>query len=158
MFVTKSELPEPVIVRDSVSDVRVIERLGFGLDEKAVETIRTWRFKPALRDGRPVSMRIHEGLIPTALRKVRLSSLREVDVKGVNVAAAQDEGSQGRAIGSEADQGKGHCVCADELSQACYGLHPMATNTSAIDRLLDAPSEVLKVDVLAIARPESAVE
>jgi len=30
-----------VIVRDSVSEVRVIERLGFGLDEKAVETIRT---------------------------------------------------------------------------------------------------------------------
>jgi len=48
-----------VIVRDSVSEVRVIERLGFGLDEKAVETIRTWRSSLRYMTAGLVSMRIY---------------------------------------------------------------------------------------------------
>ena len=42
----------------NVRDVRVPKPLGLGLDEKAIETIRTWRFKPALRDGVPVNVRM----------------------------------------------------------------------------------------------------
>jgi TonB family protein len=38
------------------SEIEVTERLGYGLDEKAVEAVRTWRFKPAVDSaGRPVS-------------------------------------------------------------------------------------------------------
>jgi TonB family protein len=37
-------------------DVRVIRRLGFGLDEKAVEAVQRWRFRPAMKDGRPVKV------------------------------------------------------------------------------------------------------
>ena len=40
------------------SDVRVVKPLGLGLDEKAVETVRTWKFKPAMRNGVPVPVRV----------------------------------------------------------------------------------------------------
>ncbi len=42
----------------NVADVRVTKSLGLGLDEKAVETVRTWKFKPALRNGVPVPVRL----------------------------------------------------------------------------------------------------
>jgi TonB family protein len=35
-------------------DVGVIRGIGYGLDEQAVRAIRTWRFKPAMKDGRAV--------------------------------------------------------------------------------------------------------
>src|SRR5215831_11591333 len=42
----------------NVRDARVVQPLGLGLDEKAVETIRAWRFKPAMRNGAPVNVRL----------------------------------------------------------------------------------------------------
>lgn len=40
------------------SDIHVVKGLGMGLDEKAIEAVRTWRFKPALGpDGRPAPVR-----------------------------------------------------------------------------------------------------
>jgi protein TonB len=39
-------------------DIRVIHGLGFGLDAKAMEAVKQWRFDPALKDGRPVSVQI----------------------------------------------------------------------------------------------------
>ena len=36
-------------------DIRVIRGLGLGLDERAMEAVSTWRFRPALLNGRPVS-------------------------------------------------------------------------------------------------------
>jgi periplasmic protein TonB len=33
---------------------KVIQSLGFGLDEQALKTVATWRFKPGLKDGKPV--------------------------------------------------------------------------------------------------------
>ena len=37
---------QPVIVRP----------VGFGLDEQAVTSVRTWKFRPAMRDGKPVAV------------------------------------------------------------------------------------------------------
>lgn len=37
---------------------RVVQALGMGLDEKALEAIRRYRFKPAMKDGRPVPVSI----------------------------------------------------------------------------------------------------
>jgi periplasmic protein TonB len=34
--------------------MRVIKSLGLGLDEKALEAVAKWRFKPGMKDGRPV--------------------------------------------------------------------------------------------------------
>jgi periplasmic protein TonB len=39
-------------------DVRVTRSLGLGLDEKAIETVRTWKFEPAMKDGKPVAVQI----------------------------------------------------------------------------------------------------
>ncbi|MGH9413446.1 MAG: TonB family protein [Terriglobales bacterium] len=37
-----------------VHDPRVIRRLGLGLDQKALEAVTLWRFRPAMKSGRPV--------------------------------------------------------------------------------------------------------
>jgi TonB family protein len=37
-------------------NIRVLHSLGLGLDEKAMEAVRKWRFKPGVRDGRPVTV------------------------------------------------------------------------------------------------------
>jgi protein TonB len=39
-------------------DVRVIKSLGMGLDEKAVEAVRQWKFEPAMKDGQPVALEL----------------------------------------------------------------------------------------------------
>ena len=39
-------------------EVHVVKPLGLGLDEKAVETVRLWKFKPALRNGAAVPVRV----------------------------------------------------------------------------------------------------
>ena len=37
---------------------RVVRSLGMGLDDKALEAVRRYRFKPATKDGRPVAAMI----------------------------------------------------------------------------------------------------
>jgi TonB family protein len=37
-------------------NARVVRALGMGLDEKALEAVRKYRFKPALKDGKPVAV------------------------------------------------------------------------------------------------------
>jgi len=39
-----------------VEDMRVLKGLPLGLDQQAVEAVRTWRFKPATRDHKPVKV------------------------------------------------------------------------------------------------------
>ena len=38
-----------------VRDVRVLRGLGMGLDEKAIEAVSRWRFRPGLFDGKPAA-------------------------------------------------------------------------------------------------------
>ncbi len=40
----------------TVTDMRVIRRLGAGLDERAVAAVQQWQFSPALRHGTPVAV------------------------------------------------------------------------------------------------------
>ena len=40
----------------SVRHLRIIRPLGFGLDEQALNTVRTWKFAPATFDGAPVTV------------------------------------------------------------------------------------------------------
>ncbi|MBV9146248.1 MAG: energy transducer TonB, partial [Acidobacteria bacterium] len=41
-----------------VRDPHVVQSLGLGLDEKAMEAVRTWLFEPAMKDGRPVAVAV----------------------------------------------------------------------------------------------------
>ena len=48
---------EIVVRRDgSVGEVKILQRLGSGLDERAVDAVRQWRFSPARRYGTPVDV------------------------------------------------------------------------------------------------------
>ena len=40
-------------------DIRVQRTLGMGLDEKAIEAVRQWKFDPAKKDGNPVAVQIN---------------------------------------------------------------------------------------------------
>ncbi len=40
-------------------DVRVARSLGMGLDQKAIEAVRLWKFQPAMKDGSPVAVQIN---------------------------------------------------------------------------------------------------
>jgi TonB family protein len=41
-----------------IKHVEVVHSLGMGLDEKALEAVRTWRFEPGKKDGHPVPVQV----------------------------------------------------------------------------------------------------
>jgi len=41
-------------------DIQVARPLGLGLDESAVENVRSWQFKPGIRNGTPVDVLVNE--------------------------------------------------------------------------------------------------
>ena len=45
-----------VDVHGMVRNIRVTRSLGLGLDEKALEAVRQWKFKPGMKNGRPVNV------------------------------------------------------------------------------------------------------
>lgn len=40
-------------------DMHVVQQLGLGLDEKAIEAVRLWKFEPARKDGRAVAVAVN---------------------------------------------------------------------------------------------------
>jgi TonB family protein len=42
--------------KGSPTSFRVVRPLGLGLDEKAIEAVRKWRFRPAYKEGKPVAV------------------------------------------------------------------------------------------------------
>ena len=49
-----------VVVDDSgnIADVQAVRPLDKGLDESAMQTLRTWKFKPAAKEGKPVPVKV----------------------------------------------------------------------------------------------------
>jgi len=46
-----------VILPDgTTTNIRVVRPLGLGLDEKAIEAVQKWKFRPSLKDGKPVAV------------------------------------------------------------------------------------------------------
>jgi len=50
-----------IVVRGdgSVGDVKLVRGLGTGLDQRAIDAVRQWRFSPATRQGVPVDVIVH---------------------------------------------------------------------------------------------------
>jgi TonB family protein len=44
-----------VSVSGEATNIQVIRALGMGLDEKAIEAVTQWRFRPGTKDGKPVA-------------------------------------------------------------------------------------------------------
>jgi len=40
------------------SNIRVLSSLGMGLDERAIDAVKNWKFEPAMKDGHPVRVEI----------------------------------------------------------------------------------------------------
>ena len=57
-------LEAEVLTDGTVGDVQVIRSLDreYGLDQEAVKAMQRWMFKPAARDGQPVTVRISVGM------------------------------------------------------------------------------------------------
>ena len=51
-----AELSVEVDETGGASSIRVARSLGMGLDEKAMESVTRWRFKPAMKDGTPIAV------------------------------------------------------------------------------------------------------
>lgn len=47
-----------VDARGTISRIRVERAVGRGLDEQAIDAVKTWRFKPATRNGQPVPIKM----------------------------------------------------------------------------------------------------
>jgi TonB family protein len=43
-------------------DVQILKSAGYGMDDKAIEAVRKWRFRPGTKEGKPVDVRIQVGL------------------------------------------------------------------------------------------------
>jgi TonB family protein len=41
----------------TATDLAIVTPLGLGLDEKAVEAVRAWKFEPGIKDGQPVAVK-----------------------------------------------------------------------------------------------------
>ena len=55
--ITGEVVLEIVVKSDgTVGDVRILRRLGSGLDDRAVQAVRQWKFSPARLKGAPVDV------------------------------------------------------------------------------------------------------
>ena len=43
----------------AAEDIQIVKPLGMGLDERAVEAVAKWRFRPAMKDGKAVPVQIN---------------------------------------------------------------------------------------------------
>jgi len=46
-----------------VGRIKVVRSAGMGLDESTIDTVKTWRFQPAMRDGQPVAIEMNIELV-----------------------------------------------------------------------------------------------
>jgi TonB family protein len=80
-------------------DIKVARALGMGLDQKAIEAVRNWKFEPALKDGKPVAVQINVEVIGGITQEgTRLDSLlgHYTNARGVTAEAQPGTGFDGQ--------------------------------------------------------------
>ena len=51
---------QAIVRKDGTVDIlRVVRSLGFGLDEKAIQALKEWRFRPGMKNGLPVDVSLN---------------------------------------------------------------------------------------------------
>jgi len=83
----------------TVGDARVARSLGLGLDEKALEAVKQWRFKPAEKGGRPVAV--------TMAVEVLFKLCDPIDFKSTKRSAEQGDASAQLGLGLMYETGCG---------------------------------------------------
>jgi TonB family protein len=58
-FISRVVLSIVVDQTGHARDIRVARSVGLGLDEKAIEAIKKWKFAPGLKDGHPVAVGVN---------------------------------------------------------------------------------------------------
>ena len=58
MFSGETLLSVVVGVDGLPHDIKNLAPLGYGLDEQALDAVKTWKFEPAMKDGKPVATQI----------------------------------------------------------------------------------------------------
>ncbi len=48
-----------VTSKGDTTEIKVLHGRGYGLDEQAVDAVRQWKFRPATKDGNPVSVEVN---------------------------------------------------------------------------------------------------
>jgi TonB family protein len=124
---------EAVVLQDgTVGDVTVIKSLDseYGLDNEAIKALKKWRFKPAMKDGQPVSKTIRAELsfrLQPPYRHDSLGVVQPVVTKRVNARYTRDalakkiEGTVGLEAVVQED-GSVHEVVVTKSLDAMYGL------------------------------------
>jgi TonB family protein len=53
------ELYIQILPNGTATNIKVLRSLGFGLDERAVESVKKWKFKPGYKGNQPVTVEAH---------------------------------------------------------------------------------------------------
>lgn len=92
------------------TDIRLVSPRGYGLDERALEAISQWRFKPAKKDGKPVRVRAYIEV------NFRLSGLT-FDAKDEQRRTSYNRAMRAIAENSGHDVAKAKAIIADLARQ-----------------------------------------
>ncbi len=86
-------------------DLKVIRPIGFGLDEKAIEAVRRWKFKPGVKDGLPIAVptkvEVNFGILDNkaAMHLERFACTAPEGVPGPSVLKSERPASPARGEG-----------------------------------------------------------
>jgi TonB family protein len=129
-------------------DIHIIRPLGMGLDEKAIEAVMKWRFRPGMKGGEPVAtqaqVEVNFRLLHDSTRKYR--DRGEYDLYST-IARTQDDRERLRLLNSWEAKYPDSDFKHDRLEYFIASLGKLAITDSGRERdLIDKCEEMLRDD------------